>query len=403
LFNFFFEKLKNLEKKIIKISAIEYEPVLFSFEWLLVIISQIYKVGTKIRLWLYQSNILKPRRLPCFVISIGNIMAGGTGKTPMAIYITSLLTKMGKQPVVISRGYKGSLKAEAKIVGDGKTVFILADEAGDEPYMMAKRKSFPVVAGKDRYTAGMLAVEQLNPDVIILDDGFQHLKLKKDLNILLFDHDRPLGNKKMLPAGRLRETPAMSQNRTDVIVFTRCPEKVRTSQEINKSNYAKPVEIINQYPDIPHFKSFHTPSLFKLILSANKTECCPKKSNALNNLDALKGRNAVLFSGIANNTAFAVDVACRGCNIVEHLEFNDHFRYKTSDINMIKKRVDILKANMVVTTEKDWAKLESGIGPDIEWNVDMAVIGIDIKFENASEFESFLKSFFLKSMFSNQE
>jgi tetraacyldisaccharide 4'-kinase len=112
LFKLLFE---NLEKKITKISAMDYEPALFSLEWLLVLISLVYKAGAGLRLHMYQTGLLKSRQLPCFVISIGNIMAGGAGKTPMAIYLAQLLTKMGKNPVVISRGYKGSFGNGAKL------------------------------------------------------------------------------------------------------------------------------------------------------------------------------------------------------------------------------------------------------------------------------------------------
>jgi len=382
LFKLLFE---NLEKKITRISAQDYEPALFSFEWLLVLISWVYKAGAGLRLQMYQTGLLKSRQLPCFVISIGNIMAGGAGKTPMAIYLAKLLKKMGKNPVVISRGYKGTFGTGAKIVGDGKTVFLSADTAGDEPYMMAKKKMFPVVVGKDRYTAGKLAIKELNPDVIILDDGFQHLKLKRDINILLFDHDRPLGNERMLPAGRLRETPAMSKSPVHAIISTRSPEKTDADQKMDNR---QTLELLERYSDIPCFKSFHTPFLFKLILSDEKSSEYPKKTRDLKNFDILKGRKAILFSGIANNKAFAADVRKLGCNIVDHLEFKDHFIYKNSDIRMIQKKTSSLNADMVVTTEKDWVKIEH----DIEWNVDVAVIGINIKFQNPTQFESFLKT-----------
>jgi tetraacyldisaccharide 4'-kinase len=230
-----------------------------------------------------------------------------------------------------------------------------------------------------------LAIKEFNPDVIILDDGFQHLKLKRDINILLFDHDRPLGNKKMLPAGRLRETPAMSNNPVHTIIFTRSPEKIDVGQ---KMDTRQTLELLEQYSDTPCFQSFHTPSLFKLILSSKKSSALPKKVRNLKSLDIFKGRKAILFSGIANNRTFAADVSKLGCNIVDHLEFKDHFIYKNSDIRMIQKKTNSLKADMVVTTEKDWVK----IGHDIEWNVDVAVMGINIKFQNPTQFESFLKT-----------
>jgi tetraacyldisaccharide 4'-kinase len=362
----------RLEKKITRISNLDYSPGLFSLEHLLVMASGLYRRGSHLRLRLYRAGLLKTRRLPCFVISIGNIMAGGAGKTPMAIYIAELLIKMGKHPVVISRGYKGRLGRDARIVSDGKTLFQDARTAGDEPYMMAARKTFPVVVGKDRYTAGRLAIEQLNPDVIVLDDAFAHVRLARDLDLLLFDHDRPLGNQRMLPAGRLRETPAMSKNRAHALVLTRCTETNRAAHK----------NIASQYETLPVFKTRHIPYLFKVW---------PQKKNIGPGPSCpafLKGRTCLLFSGIANPGSFGEAAAALGVNVVAHLEFKDHHRYKRFDILQIKKRAKELGADLIATTEKDWVKLDR----DIQWDTDLAVVGIKIEFENAKAFERFIKS-----------
>ena len=381
----------RLEKKITRISDQDYDPAFFSFEQLLVMASCLYQAGSGLRLKLYRSGLLKSKRLPCFVISIGNIMAGGVGKTPMAIYLAELLIKMGKRPVVISRGYKGSLKTGAGIVSNGKTIFLDTDAAGDEPYMMALRKTFPVVVGKDRYTAGMLAIEQLNPNVIVLDDAFAHVKLERDLDILLFDHDRPLGNNRMLPAGRLRETPFMSKKRAHAIVLTRCPEKKATEKkrsEDQKRGGGSQKEgvghknISSQYDGVPFFKTCHIPYLLKW-LSWKKSP-----GSALPCPDFLKGRPCLLFSGIANNKSFREAAEALGVNVVDHLEFKDHYRYKRADILWIQKRAGEIGADLIATTEKDWVKL----GRDIQWDTDLAVIGIKIKFENDKVFEDFIKS-----------
>ena len=366
--------LNRLEKKITRISDQAYEPDFFSLEQLLVKASWVFHMAANLRLRLYGSGLLREKSLPCFVISIGNILAGGAGKTPMAMHLAQLLSQMGKRPVVISRGYKGSLKAGVGIVSDGKNLFLSLDQAGDEPYMMAKRQTFPVVVGKDRYRAGMLAIERLKPDVVILDDGFQHLGLKKDLNILLFDHDRPLGNARVLPAGRLRETPAMSRNRCDALVFTRCPETPDSTPPVK--------EIIRQYGNIPFFKTRHAPFLLQM-LSPKKTSPtvipCPQ---------SLKDRPGLLFSGIANNASFRNAAQELGVNVRDHLEFKDHYRYKRADILRIQERARELGTDLILTTDKDWVKLDQ----DISWDADLAVIGIGIKFENAHAFENFIKS-----------
>lgn len=382
--------LTLLEKKITRISDREYVPQFFSFEQFLVTASHLYQTVSILRLKLYRTGWLKSRRLPCFVISIGNIMAGGVGKTPMAIYIAELLMKMGRRPVVISRGYQGNLGADAGVVGDGESVFLDALAAGDEPVMMARRKRFPVVVGKDRYLAGKLALERLNIDVIVLDDGFAHLGLERDLDLLLFDHDRPLGNNRVLPAGRLRETPAMSKPRAHAIVLTRSPEgeiidppeKVGQPEEAGLKENTRPIDIARQYGGIPLFKTRHQP--FVLDILPGKKGAGPGSLA----LDSLKGRSCVLFSGIANNSAFRSAAEELGVNVVDHLEFKDHYRYKRADILSVQTRAREMGAHLIVTTEKDWVKLDR----QIQWDADLAVVGVKIIFEDSSGFEEFLRS-----------
>ena len=371
--------LTLLEKKITRISDREYDPKVFSFEQFLVVASHLYQTGSRLRLKLYRMGWLKSRRLPCFVISIGNIMAGGVGKTPMAVYIAELLMKMGKRPVVISRGYQGNLGADAGVVGDGENVFLDARAAGDEPYMMARRKTFPVVVGKNRYLAGKLSLTQLDIDVIVLDDGFAHLGLERDLDLLLFDHDRPLGNNRMLPAGRLRETLGMSKPRAHAIVLTRSPEEKKAGQ---REIFCK-TDIAREYGGIPLFKTRHLPFLMDIFPGKKGNDSGRRVS-----LDFLKGRPCVLFSGIANNSLFRSAAEELGVNVVDHLEFKDHYRYKRADILRIQTRALEMGAHLIVTTEKDWVKLDRRI----QWDADLAVIGVKIRFEDTGAFEEFLRS-----------
>lgn len=366
--------LNRLEERVTQISNRIYQPRIFSFEWLLVLISYGYGLGAGLRLWLYEKEILKQKTLPCFVISIGNIVAGGAGKTPMAIYVAELIKKMGKQPVVISRGYKGKYKNDSMIVTDGNMIFSNAENSGDEPHMMAKRRSFPVVVGKDRFKAGMRAMDAFNPDVIILDDGFQHLKLKRDLDLLLLDYLNPLGNRRFLPAGRLRETPKSSAQRADVLIFTRSPDKEGNSENINR--------VLQYYPDCLWFKTVHAPFIFKhFVHNKNLTD-------SITDVGMLRGKKALLFSGIAKNKSFYHAMKELGVNVLDHLEFKDHYRYKKSDILMINKSAATVCADVIMTTEKDWAKLDQ----DTNWILDLIVMGIQIEFEDSQVFESLLNS-----------
>lgn len=377
----FKEWLNRIKNRIMRISGRDYVPVPLSLEWVLVVLSRLYGLGVGFRLWLYHKKILRQGALPCFVVSIGNIVAGGTGKTPMTLYTAELLKKIGKKPVVVSRGYGGSYKEDSLVVFDGRHVFSSPDECGDEPFMMAHRRLCPVVVGKDRFRAGMRALDSLEPrpEAVVLDDGFQHIKLKRDLDILLFDFNRPLGNTRLLPAGRLRERPRTWGKRADALVFTRCPEGDgdRTQMEA----------VLRLYPGRPFFKTLHQPYILRWMKKDKKS---PDPGS---DLAALKGKTAVLFSGLAHNRAFYAAMAEQGINILDHLEFKDHHRYKTADFLTINRMAVEKKADLILTTEKDGVKIDKAI----EWAVDVLVIGIRIRFEDPEKFEDFLVSIMEKS------
>ncbi|MBF0202668.1 MAG: tetraacyldisaccharide 4'-kinase [Desulfamplus sp.] len=245
-----------------------------SLTWILRGLSLVYSAGISLRLLLYRKGILKVRKLPSPVISVGNIAVGGTGKTPMTLHLAGILKKKGFSPVVLSRGYGGSIEKGkySFVAGDGDIVLGTPLEVGDEPFMMASRLSFPVVVGRDRFTSGWMAIELLSPSwpgtknmipkyrmpptkspenpkpsqhtiseksppgktmprgekgplVMILDDGFQHIKLERDINIVLMDCSHPVGNGHLLPAGRLREG-LDALKRADAVVFTRCSRDI---------------------------------------------------------------------------------------------------------------------------------------------------------------------------------
>ncbi len=370
-----FEKWAHkIEEKVISVSNKRYTPGLFSFEMILVGVSLAYQAGVHLRLWLYQKGLLKQKTLPCFVISVGNIVVGGTGKTPMAVYLAERLRKMGKKPVVISRGYRGDYKKDCLIVSDGKNILSTAAESGDEPFMMAKRNTFPVVIGKDRFTAGCMAIKSFHPDVIILDDGFQHLKLKRDMDLLLLDYENPFGNERFLPAGRLREAPEISSQRTDAVILTRCPQK-----DENKTLLSRIKQIFTNHPC---FRTQHVPYICQHVSQMTSV------STAQMTLQDLEGKNAILFSGIAKNASFYNAMKGLGVNILDHLEFKDHYRYKGSDILRINKTAQAVNADVILTTEKDWVK----ISRDMEWKKDVIVMGVNLQFKDQYRFETFLKS-----------
>ncbi len=347
----------------------------FSFDQVLAGFSTVYKALVTLRYAMYGAGVLKTRHLGCPVISIGNLAVGGSGKTPMAVWLGKMLVEKGLRPVVISRGYRGTLDAGAAVVSDGRDIFLDSKTCGDEPYMMAMERAFPVVVGKDRYRAGLMALEDFAPDVVILDDAFQHLKLGRDLNLVLVDCNQPLGNGRMLPAGRLRETLGMAKDRIDGIVFTRCPMDIL--QGSGRPSQVK--EIMETLPSVPAFFCRHEPFVAQLFPArGSKTEHIQS--------GCLTGRTAVLFSGLARNAAFAQSVQDLDVNIAAHLEFCDHYRYNEPDFDRILARAKALNVDLILTTRKDWVKANPACFRDVT----VAVIDVRLRFRDPGRLEKFV-------------
>lgn len=291
-----------------------------------------YSLVQKLRAILYRVGILKTRRLPRPVISIGNITVGGTGKTPMTAYIARLLLERGYKVAVLSRGYGGSLEGQSVIVSDGVSVMLGPNECGDEPYLLASTvPGLMVVIGTDRYAAGCLAVQQLSPDLFLLDDGFQHLRLQRDLNILLLDSCRPFGNGWTLPAGLLREA-ATAARRADLIILTRCPEGATVTPLVSGK---------------PAFAASH-----RLVDALPLTGGNPVP------LTELQGPGFLAFAGIAQPDFFFSALRERGINVVATLPFPDHADYDQAVLDTISETLLSSGAEYAVTTEKDGVKLK---------------------------------------------
>lgn len=374
--------LEWIEKRVLQAMETPGPFAPLSFDQVLAGCASIYKTGVRLRYAMYESGLLKKRRLDCPVVSIGNLAVGGSGKTPMAVWLANMLLEKGLRPVVVSRGYKGALEKEAAVVSDGRDVFLDARTCGDEPYMMAMEKAFPVVVGKDRHAAGLMALETFAPDVVILDDGFQHLKLDRDLNLVLLDYTQPLGNGRMLPAGRLRETLSMAMDRIDAIVFTRCPPDAFQLDPLQGPDVCSCADdIINQLPSVPVFFSAHETFVAQLFAAGGNNTDDFRSSH-------LKGKTAVLFSGLARNDSFAQSVQDLGVSIADHFEFCDHYRYDTPDLKRISDRARTLNVDLIMTTQKDWVKAD----PIYFKDVTVAVMGIRLQFFNPQSLEKFILS-----------
>ena len=293
--------------------------------------SWLYASALRLRALLYRSGILKTHHLPRPVVSVGNITVGGTGKTPVTAYIARMLLAQGYRVAVLSRGYGGSLEGQTCVVSDGATIMLAAMECGDEPYLLAATvPGLMVVIGPDRYAAGQLAMQQLSPDIFLLDDGFQHLRLHRDLNILLLDFSRPFGNGLALPAGILRE-PSAAVRRADLVIYTRAPEGAVSVDTGGIPTCVSSHTLIDLLP-----LGSHTPVPF--------TNC--------------EGRKILAFAGIADPDSFFTGLRAAGLNLVHTLNFPDHAVYNSELCGEITAAMRASGADLLVTTEKDGVKLK---------------------------------------------
>jgi len=300
------------------------------------LVSAFYEALLNLRLSLYRLGVFKTRKLGVRVISVGNLTLGGTGKTPAVMMIAEMLRDKGFKPAILSRGYKGDNEDDIGIVSDGKNILLSAEAAGDEPLMMAERlKEVPVVQGRDRYRAGLLAAERFEVDTFILDDGFQHLALHRDLNILLCDRKNPFGNGVVFPAGDLRE-PVRQSGRADLIMLTRCSKEEGSETFTDFNN-----------PSAPVIKT--ALRLDSLVRLDNGERIDPR---------SLERQPVAVFCGIVRPEDFFRTVEGAGAKLVMRENFPDHYRYTDQELKALEKNAEAAGARFLVTTEKDAVKLK---------------------------------------------
>lgn len=350
---------------------------------LLFVISTLYGRAQMLRATCYRQNILRPQKLPCKVISVGNITVGGTGKTPMTIYLAQKLRQLGARVAVISRGYKGGAERGGGVVSDGRNLLMDPEQAGDEPFLVASRlEDIPVIVGKNRFEAGMLAISKFQSEVVVLDDAFQHLKLSRDIDIILLDYTRPFGNTHLLPRGILRE-PLTALTRATACILTRSPTGPDEAASTTLAG------IKTHMPDIPIFTSSHDPYMYAVKSGV------PTPFNAISpfiaplDSDQIKYKKVYGFSGIARNDDFQRTVETLGFNPMGFFEFSDHHPYSRDDLEKMVRIAGAAGAECLITTEKDHAR----IAHQKPLSMDLVVVGVRIAFgDDGQEFISFIQS-----------
>ncbi|HSO20578.1 MAG TPA: tetraacyldisaccharide 4'-kinase [Desulfosarcina sp.] len=343
------ERLRNRVERAMRSS----DPApLLSLEAVLHPLSMVYGGVMRLRARLYARKVLPSKSLPCRVVSIGNLTTGGTGKTPMAVLVAQHIQARGYRVAVVSRGYRGRREASGGVVSDGQTIFEGPDAAGDEPHLMARvLAGIPVLVGRDRFAVGTLAVERFDPEVIVLDDAFQHLRLKRDLDIVLLDGRSPFGNGFLVPRGMLRE-PVSALRRADAVVFTR----------------SDPGAAMRECADMPAhcpvFRARHAPVV----------RCVDPQSGGFltqtTDIAMLAGERVVAFAGLADNEQFFAGLARAGCILAETLAFTDHYRYRSGDLERLAQVAGATGAAFLVTTLKDYVKIE-------RWTPPVALVAVD--------------------------
>ena len=300
------------------------------------LVSMFYALGQRVRAGLYNLKIFKTRRLDCRVISIGNLTLGGTGKTPTVMMVADTLRRQGFKPAILSRGYGGKSGEFVNVVNDGQHTLLSPEMAGGEPVMMARRLGdIPVLTGRIRYETGKYAIEHLGANVLILDDGYQHLPLHRDLNILLCDATRPFGNGVVFPGGELRE-PLSAMDRADVICLTRCRGDDSTGR-VDESNR-------NRVPVIK--TGLRVQSVIEL------------KSGEEAGIEKVQHQQVAAFCGIAHPLDFFRTLEQVPVQIVNHNNSPDHHDYSTAELQAIEGQAKQAGAKIIVTTEKDAVKLK---------------------------------------------
>lgn len=343
-------RLRHGDAIIQYLFQIAYGPDTTFAGWLLLgvlrIASYLYEFGVSFKLYLYKAGFVKQEKLDCCVISIGNITVGGTGKTPTAQKLAMQIKEMGYRVVILNRGYRSHWNRNIGVVSNGEKIFMTAHEAGDEAYLMAKTlPGIPVIIGKNRAVTGKYAVEKMNAEVIIMDDGFQHWRLHRNLDIVLVDTLNMFGNGCVLPRGVLRE-PLENLARGDLFILTKTDQSSKLSQmqlrkAISKYNASAPI-----------VESVHNPKNFVEI-----AEWYKGITNHVKTLDEMRNQNVMVFSAIGNPSSFEQTLSSIGVNILEAVRYPDHHDYGMLEMQYISERADSLNAVAMIATSKDAVKI----------------------------------------------
>jgi tetraacyldisaccharide 4'-kinase len=323
-----------------------------ALEGCLVMLSVLYGMAASSSQW---ARSLRPARVGVPVISVGNLVAGGTGKTPLVVYLARLLAGEGRNVAIVSRGY-GRRSRGPLVVSRGDGPAVSWQEAGDEPYLMALlTKGVRVLVAARRSDAIRAALAEAGTDAILLDDGFQHVQLARDLDIVAVDASAPLGNGHLLPAGTLRENP-LGIARADVIVATRCDQARGGARLVGRT-----VGLLTP----------RAPVIETRMVAA---ELWDVGTGAAVDATEMRDMPALALSSIADPAGLSRTAREAGLSVVAEAAYPDHHAYGPADLDAVAARVLESGARLIVTTEKDAVRLAG-------WSPPVRLIAIGIELE----------------------
>lgn len=329
--------------------------------WVLRALSWIFAGVVALRLVFYRRRVMRSRSLGCPVLSIGNLTVGGTGKTPLVEMLARSLRDGGRRVAILSRGYKSAPRPlilrlldtlrgrravfMPRVVSDGMSLLLDSRVAGDEPFMLASNlKGVVVLVDRDRVKAGLHAVSEFGADAILLDDGYQYLRMRRSCEIALVDRTAPFGNEFLLPRGTLREPPGNLARATHIFIT-----------KSNGAGNAALIERIRQYnrtADI--IECAHRPVHLRDFTTG---EIVP--------LEFLQGRRVGAFCGIAAPESFVDGLRALGAEVVLSKSHTDHYRYTVRDVEGFIRRSARRSLDVVLTTEKDAVRIPRIPDPEV--------------------------------------
>ncbi len=321
-------------------------------------LSVAYSAVTRLRTAAYQKGLLKTTKLPAPVISVGNITAGGTGKTPLVEKICRLIAAESRRVCVLTRGYGRENGGDRVLVSDGTAVLAHASQSGDEPLLLAEKLLgvAAVVCDADRAAAGKWAIEKLDSDVFVLDDGFQHLQLARDLDLVVIDATNPWGGGHLLPHGTLRELPR-GLARADCAIITRTEQTTDTSileSEIHK--------LIGDHP---------------VLISQMSTKGVREVGGTALSPNASVPQPVSAFCAIGNPNSFINQLRQENLPLANMQIFPDHYSYQQADISELSRQAKAAGAAGLITTAKDAVKLRT-----LEFDLPCYVLEIEIAIDS---------------------